>query len=212
MWEGVGDRTELQHIDPHSYGHQRCVFLVLQGCSTGDPGAQLSAECWLSLPHLSPTSLVSKLTDFLSSMSFIIVPSPTQSLEWHVWSSSSGIICHAVHRSLSSGASVYDCTTGFYLVPFCQPSSPTSMEYALPPSLEWYVWPGRRSIYNIMCWTATSQEVSSSSSSGITFTFGQNPWKRYETPFTSTYSLNYYSSTRMALITHEGWYTFKHWN
>ena len=29
VWEGVGDRTELQYIDPHSYGHQRCVFLVL---------------------------------------------------------------------------------------------------------------------------------------------------------------------------------------
>ena len=47
---------------PHSYGHQRCVFLVLQGCSTGGPGAQLSAECWLSLPHLvtngSPKLLV----------------------------------------------------------------------------------------------------------------------------------------------------------
>ena len=36
----------------HSYGHQRCVFLVLQDYSTGGPGAQLSAECWLSLPHL----------------------------------------------------------------------------------------------------------------------------------------------------------------
>ena len=61
VWEGVGDRTELQYIDPHSYGHQRCVFLVLQGCSTGGPGAKLSAECWLSLPHLitngSPHSL-----------------------------------------------------------------------------------------------------------------------------------------------------------
>ena len=48
---GVGDRTELQYIDPHSYGHQRCVFLVLQGCSTGSPKAH-SAECGLSLPHL----------------------------------------------------------------------------------------------------------------------------------------------------------------
>ena len=28
------------------------------------------------------------------------------SLEWHVWSSSSGNNCHAVHRSLSSGASL----------------------------------------------------------------------------------------------------------
>ena len=47
------------------------------------------------------------------------------SLKWHVWLSSSGNNCHAVHRSLSSGASVYDCTMGFYLVPYCQPSPPT---------------------------------------------------------------------------------------
>ena len=52
VWEGVGDQTELQHIDPHSYGHQRCVFLLLQGCSAGGPGAQPSAGCWLPLPHL----------------------------------------------------------------------------------------------------------------------------------------------------------------
>ena len=124
MWEGVGDRTELQHIDPHSYGHQRCVFLVLQGCSNGGPRAQLSAECcslyrilslthlisdsqgvsrapsagwWLSLPHLVTNSPDIQLTDFLSSPSYIIVQSPTQSLEWHVWSSSSGNNCHAGH-------------------------------------------------------------------------------------------------------------------
>ena len=51
--------------------------------------------------------------------------SPTQSLEWHVWSSSSGNNCHAVQRSLSSSASVYECIMGFYLVPFRQPNSPT---------------------------------------------------------------------------------------
>ena len=129
------------------------------------PSASLSrspAPCHL-FRILSPTGLVFKLTDFLSSPSYIIVQSPTQylpitshrdlslplSLEWHVWLSSSGNNCHAVHRSLYSGASVYDCTAGFYLVPFCQPCSPTSMEYALPPSLEWHVWPGRRSVYNI---------------------------------------------------------------
>ena len=96
-------------------------------CSTGGPGAQLSAECWLSLPHLVTngsglqTGLISKLTDFLSSPSYIIVQSPTQyllitsyrnvslplSLEWHVLLSLSGNNCHAVHRSLSSGASVW---------------------------------------------------------------------------------------------------------
>ena len=26
VWEGVGDRTELQHIDPHSYGHNSVSF------------------------------------------------------------------------------------------------------------------------------------------------------------------------------------------
>ena len=75
MWEGVGDRTELKHFDPDSYGHQR-FFPVLQGCSTGGPGAQLSAGCWLSLPHLVTNGLVSKLTDFLSSPSYIIVQRP----------------------------------------------------------------------------------------------------------------------------------------
>ena len=131
MWERVGDRTELQHIDPHSYGHQRCVFLVLHGCSTGGPGTQLSAGCWLSLLHLSPNSPISKLTDFLSSPSYIIVQSPNQylpmtghrnvslppSLEWHVWSSMSGYNSHAVHRSLSSGASLCDGTMGFLPCP-----------------------------------------------------------------------------------------------
>ena len=53
------------------------------------------------------------------------------SLEWHVWSSSSGNNCHAVHRSLSSGASVYDCIVGFFLVPYCQPDSPTSTVFGM---------------------------------------------------------------------------------
>ena len=62
------------------------------------------------------------------SPSYIIVQSPTQSptqsLEWHVWSSSSGNNCYAVQSSLSSGASVYECIMGFYLVPFSQPNPP----------------------------------------------------------------------------------------
>ena len=36
----------------------------------------------------------------------------------------------------------------FNPIPYCQPSSPTPMEYALLPSLEWHVWWGRRSICN----------------------------------------------------------------
>ena len=83
------------------------VLLVLQGCPTGGPGAQLSAGWWLSLPHLVSNSFGLQLTDFLSTPSYIIVQLPTQSLEWHVWSSSSGNNCHAVHRSLSFGALVW---------------------------------------------------------------------------------------------------------
>ena len=77
------------------------------------------------LYHIFLRLLWSPTPDFLSSPSYIIVQSPTQSLEWHVWSSSSGNNCHEVHRSLSSGASVYECTMGIYLVPYFQLSPPT---------------------------------------------------------------------------------------
>ena len=152
MWEGVGERTELQYIDLHSYGHQRCLsrspgllnrrprgpLCWVRTFSTaschqrvskllGGPRAP-SAGWWLSLPLVSNSSDL-QLTDFLSSPSYIIVQSPTrsptQSLEWHVWSSSSGNNCHAVQRSLSSGASVYECIMSFYLVLFRQPNPPT---------------------------------------------------------------------------------------
>ena len=48
MWEGVGDRTELQHIDPHSSGHNNISFLF--SCAV-QPGAHF-AGYWFSLPHL----------------------------------------------------------------------------------------------------------------------------------------------------------------
>ena len=75
--------------------------------------------CWVVA---FPTTSCLQLTDFLSSPSYIIVQLPTHSLEWHVWSSSSGNNCHAVHRSLSSGASFYECTMGFLPCPIFQPA------------------------------------------------------------------------------------------
>ena len=157
VWEGVGDRTELQYIDPHSYGRQRCVFLVLQGCSTGGPGASSLLDDGFLYCILSPTGLVPKLhrgstrassagCGFPYNFSSLIrlwsptvwlpvltelynsstpTRSPTQSLEWHDWSSSSGNNCHIVQRSLTSGASVYECIMGFYLVPFRLRNPPT---------------------------------------------------------------------------------------
>ena len=135
-----------------TYGRQRCVYLVLR-CSTGGPGAH-SAGWWLSLLHLisifsgpqTPSGFrgpprpdvtfptTSRLLFFSSTGTRTQLPSvltelynsstPTRSLELNVGSSSSGNNCHAVQRSLSSGASVYECTMGtFYLVPFHQPIS-----------------------------------------------------------------------------------------
>ena len=106
-------------------------------CHSRSPGAA-QPEAWgpsrwvmFSLPHLVSNSSDLQLTDFLSSPSYIIVQSPTQylpitghrnvslppSLEWHVWSSSSGNNCHAVHRLLSSSVSVCDGTVGFLPCP-----------------------------------------------------------------------------------------------
>ena len=147
----------------HAYDHQRCVFLVLQGCSTGGLGAQLSAECWLSLPHLvtNGSSLqTSLLTDLLSSPSYTIVQSPTQYLPilaigmCHFRCPWNGMFdCHQVEITVMQFTGhplpVHQFVPwDFNPVPYCQPNSPMPMEYALPPSLEWHVWPGRRSIYN----------------------------------------------------------------
>ena len=63
----------------------------------------------------SPTVWLPVLTELYNSST--ATQSPTQSLEWYVWSSSSGNNCHAVHRSLSSGASVYECTMGILPYP-----------------------------------------------------------------------------------------------
>ena len=101
-----------------------CLLLLWSPTLSGVPKA-LSAGWWLSLPHLDSDSSDHQLTVFLSWPSYIIVQSPTQSLGWHVWSSSSGNNCHAVHRSLSSGASVYECTMGFSPCPIFQLSPPT---------------------------------------------------------------------------------------
>ena len=45
----------------HSIGHQCCVFLILQGCSTGSPEAQLSAGCCFLYSIISPSLLIPKL-------------------------------------------------------------------------------------------------------------------------------------------------------
>ena len=149
VWEGVGDRTELQYIDPTPMAISVVSFLF-SWCSTGGRGTQLSAECWLSLSHLVtngsrnsigvpegpfgwvvafPTTPCLQLVwsptpDFLSHR--VIYSSIAHSIfGMHVWSSSSRNSRHAVHRSLSSGASVYEYTIGFLPCPIFPASPPT---------------------------------------------------------------------------------------
>ena len=71
---------------------------------------------WLSLPHLASNclELYWQLHSDSNSTELYNGSTPTRSLKSHVWSSSSGNNCHAVHRSLSSGASVYECTMGIF--------------------------------------------------------------------------------------------------
>ena len=98
MWEGVGDRTELQYFDPpllwlsalclsrspgllnrrpraHSAGFLYYILSAtsLDPNSIGGPGGPFSLV-WLSLPHL--VSNFSNWSHFLSWLSYIIVQRP----------------------------------------------------------------------------------------------------------------------------------------
>ena len=168
MWEGVGDWTKTATYWPHKpLRTSPCVILVLLGCSTGGLGAQPlwdmfsfqhllsnwsglqtqsgvprapSPEWWLSLPHLVSNSSNLQLTDFLSPPSYIIVQSPTQSLEWHVWPGPSAGWWLSLPHLVSNSSKLQ--LTDFLTPPrYIIVQSPTQ-------SLEWHVWPGRRSIYN----------------------------------------------------------------
>ena len=73
--EGVGDRKELQHIDPHSIGHNRVSFPFSWAAQLEAWGPTLLGAGFL-YRILSPTGLVSKLPDYLSSLSYITVLCP----------------------------------------------------------------------------------------------------------------------------------------
>ena len=129
---------------PQSYGCQRCVFLVLHGCSTGALESTVLGAgfpYYISSPPLQLYCLPSFSPVFLlfTSSALYYLQTPTRwyghastppqllpissdrdvslslPLEWPVWSSSSGNNCHAVQRSLFSGASVYESIMGFFL-------------------------------------------------------------------------------------------------
>ena len=99
------------------YGLLYCIFSGPQ-FNRGAPSP--FGLVWLSLPHLVYNSVQSltatALTFVLAELYNSSTPTqlPIRSLKSHVWSASSGNNCHAVHRPLSSGASVYECTMGIF--------------------------------------------------------------------------------------------------
>ena len=133
VWEGAGDRTELQHIDPHSYGHQCFVpvllmllnrrpwgplcwvrlplpHLVTNGSDLQTPSGVPRAPSvgwWLSLPHLV-TNGSGLETNWLPVLTELYNSSTAHSisLEWHVWLSSSYGHQHCVFLVLQG------CSTG----------------------------------------------------------------------------------------------------
>ena len=119
VWVVVGDRTELQYIDPRSIGHNCVSSPFSWAAQPGTWGPTLLSAGFL-FRILSPTGLVSKLTDFLSSPSYIIVQPPPSSCGRHklhsfnpstvkvIISWSTGWTCY-LHRCIS----YFDCPAGW---------------------------------------------------------------------------------------------------
>ena len=127
VWEGVGDRTELQHIDPHSISHNCVSFPFSWPAQLGAWGPTLLGAGFL-YHILSPTGLVSKLTNFLSSPSNIIVQRPP-SCGRHNFA-----LIQSVHRQ------------GYNILIIPRPDAPVIYVGAFPILT---TPPGRRSIYNM---------------------------------------------------------------
>ena len=144
----------------HSFPYHILSATYLQLSPTQSGAPSLFGLEWLSLPHLVYNSVSNCLTSVLTEL--YNSSTSTQSLEWHVWSSSSGNNCHAVHRSLSSGASLWNGTftlshiiSRAHLRDFFQLLAIGMCHFLPVHHFEWHFWPGRRSKYNISSWDWT---------------------------------------------------------
>ena len=101
-------------LTPNSYGFLYCILsassMDLNSSGPKAPSAWYGFPYHISSIASSPT-VTSVLTELYNSSTL------TRSLKSHVKSSSSGNNCHAVQRSLSSGASVNESIMGFLARP-----------------------------------------------------------------------------------------------
>ena len=144
------------------------LYCILSASSL-DPNSSgtQAPSAWCGFPYHNssitptPTGTGTVLTSVLTELYKSSTPtqSPTRSLKSHVWSSSSGNNCHAVHWSLSSDASVYECTMGIFFTSshFISQFPPRRFplitairmcDFLPVHHLEWHFWPGWRSEYN----------------------------------------------------------------
>ena len=141
-----------------SAGFLYCILSptgLVSKTQSGVPRAP-SAGCWLSLPHLLSNWLNFLCTQLYNSLTSTQYLSITGYQNVHfrlLWNGMSDRHRAEITVIQFTGHSlpVHQFVTvrwDFNAVPYCQPSSHTPMEYVLPLSLEWHVWPGRRSIYN----------------------------------------------------------------
>ena len=150
LWEGVGDRKKTAIYWLHSYGRQRCVFLVLlmlnrgpggsafwwvlafstTSChqrvseTTGDPEGPFGRE-WLSLPQLVSNCSGHQLSDFLSWQSYIIVQRPLNLWDGMFDRHQAKITLMQFRGHPLPVDQSMSVSWDFYLVPFHQPNPPT---------------------------------------------------------------------------------------
>ena len=119
VWEGVGDRIELLHIDPHSIGHNHVSFPFSWAAQPGAWEPSLSGTC-SSIQHLLSNSSDFQTDCISCALSYIIVQHPPSSCGRHkshsfnpstvkviFWYSSTGCTCY-LHRCIS----YCDCPAG----------------------------------------------------------------------------------------------------
>ena len=82
MWEGVGDRTELQHIDSHSSGHNGVSFPFSWAAQPGAWGPRLSGTCSHS-SIFTPTHLICNWLTSCLHPGYIIIRRPHSSCGRH---------------------------------------------------------------------------------------------------------------------------------
>ena len=103
----------------------------------------------LWLPSNSHADIWTRLhAHAISSHNWPTEYAPPPSLEWNVWSSSSGNNCHAIHKSFSSGTSLCDGAVGFLSCPIL--SAKLYFTIALWCQLHWALYQENLNVHSLM--------------------------------------------------------------